>query len=139
MRHGGLLAVVAVTVLGGPALEAQDLDGVVETARRAWLSHDVRSLFATSDTVRLHLPAIAQALSVRPAQAERLVERFLKLAEEQRLLVRGVRRLAPDHAYAEFERRYAVRGTEEVRVETIYLGFRHVDGAWRLREVRVTP
>lgn len=116
-----------------------DLDDVVEAARLAWLSHDVDVLLAGSDTVRLHLPEIAQALSVRPAQAVRLLQTYLKMAREQTCTLRGVRQLAPDHAYAEMERRYVVRGTAEERAETVYIGFRRVDGVWRLREVRVTP
>jgi hypothetical protein len=32
-----------------------------------------------------------------------------------------------------------VRGTEEERGETAFLGFRLLGGQWQLREVRITP
>ena len=44
-----------------------------------------------------------------------------------------------NHAYAEMVRVYAVLGTSDERVETVFLGFRRVDGDWGVREIRVTP
>lgn len=119
------------------AQQPDGLDAAVETARQGWLQHDVGRLLGATDTVRLTLPEVAQALSVRPGQAGRLLERYLKAADEQSLELKSLRRMAPDHAYAELERRYVVRGTEETRVETVYLFFRLAEGEWRLREVRV--
>jgi hypothetical protein len=68
-----------------------------------------------------------------------LLQRYLEQSSERSFNLYEVRRLAPDHAYAEMVRRYVVEGTSEVRKETVYLGFRLLEGRWRLREVRVTP
>ncbi len=135
---------VALTVawlLAGaaPALAQTELDEAVELARAAWLEHDVESLVARSDTVRLRLPGIAVSASLRPEQAARLLDRYLDPSQERSFDLVGVRRLAEDHAYAEIARRYVVRGTEDELEETVFLGFRFLDGGWRLREVRVTP
>lgn len=129
-----------------PVLSAQEarpaqqdgLEAAVGWARDAWMAHDVAGLVARSDTVWLYLPGISSA-SLRPAQAARLLRDYLKTAEELGFTLRDVRRLASDHAYAEMARHYLVRGTSEEREETVFLGYRDVDGAWRLREVRVTP
>jgi hypothetical protein len=82
---------------------------------------------------------VAASASTRPSQAARLLEEYLSAATERDLTLREVRYVQADHAYAEFSRRFAVRGTDDLREETIFLGFRRVDGSWRLREVRVAP
>jgi len=50
-----------------------------------------------------------------------------------------VAHVAADHAYAEFGRRFQVRGTSDRREETVFLGYRQLGGIWRLREVRIAP
>lgn len=133
-----LSAVIAVqpAVLGA---QKSSLTRAVERAQGAWLEHAVAILVASSDTVRLHIPGVVPSASLRPGQAARLLERYLKPAQERTFVLRDVRTLAPDHAYAEVERVYVVRGTTEEREETVFLGFRLVHGKWSLREVRVTP
>jgi len=123
----------------GPVVAQADLSAVVERARGAWLAHDVGALVEGADTVRLHIPGISPSASLKPGQAARLIERYLKPTEELSFDLRNVRELAEDHAYAEVERVYVVKGTDEQRAETVFLGFRRIGGAWRLREVRVTP
>lgn len=132
---GGLA--VALLVPHGAARGQESLDEVVARARSAWLEHRVRDLVAGSDTVRLRIPGVAVSAAVRPSQAARLLAEYLEAAQEQEFAGQGVRYVAEDHAYAEFARRYAVRGTADVRRETVFLGFRRTDGVWRLREVRV--
>ena len=133
----GLL--VALMLVPGGASAQTELDRAVERARGAWLSHDIAALLHGSDTVRLRLREVARAESVRPGQAARLLERYLGWSKESSFRLHKVRRLAPDHAYAEMIRLYVVQGTSEVQKETVYLGFRLLDGRWRLREVRITP
>ncbi len=111
----------------------------VRAAQESWMAHDVDLLVAGSDTVRLHIPGIAPSASLRPGQASRLLDRYLRPTEEVSFELINVRNLAEDHAYAEVQRRYVVRGTTEEREETVFLGFRMIDSVWSLREVRVTP
>lgn len=138
-----LTGLAAAALLAGaapvPARAQTELDEAVELARRAWLEHNVGALVARSDTVRLRLPGIAVSASLQPEQAARLLERYLEPSQERSFDLVGVRRMAEDHAYAEIARRYVVKRTEDELGETVFLGFRFLDGAWRLREVRVTP
>jgi hypothetical protein len=135
-----LVAVLAGLGAGPRPVAAQaNLDQVVATAQEAWLAHEVSDLVSGSDTVRLRIPGIAPSASLRPGQAARLLEQYLKSTEELSFDESGRSELASDHVYAEMQRVYVVKGTDEERTETVLLGFRRVDGKWRLREVRVTP
>jgi hypothetical protein len=132
-------AMMAAAWAQGAAAQTPTLETVVEQARRAWLAHDVRGLVAHSDTVRLRLPGVAASAATRPGQAARLLEEYLSAATEETFTLRELRYVQADHAYAELSRRYSVRGTADVREETVFLGLRQVSGQWRLREVRIAP
>jgi len=133
------LAAVAVLAGAAPASAQTELEDAVRLARTAWLQHDVEALVEHSDTVRLRLPGVGASASLQPEQASRLLARYLEPSQERGFDLVGLRRLADDHAYAEVARRYVVKGTEDELAETVFLGFRFLGGAWRLREVRVTP
>lgn len=139
--RGSMAVLLAAGLARGVAAQEEtgDLSAVVEQARLAWLAHSTRDLVARSDTVRLRLPGVAASAAARPAQAARLLDDYLSGAAEGEFVLRELRYVEDDHAYAEFTRRYAVRGTEDLRDETVFLGFRRVDGRWRLREVRIAP
>jgi len=139
-RTLGILLAAAACMARPGALTAQGTLAVaVAGAAEAWMQHRVRDLIEGSDTVRLRIPGLAASSAVRPGQAVRLLEEYLKEAEELGFSLRGIRHVAADHAYAEFGRRFQVRGTSDVREETVFLGYRQLSGAWRLREVRIAP
>ncbi len=120
------------------ALEGQEsLAGTAERVRRMWVAHDMAGLVASSDTVRVQLPGVARSASLSPAQAARVLLRYVEGAEEVSFDLQAVRSAGPDHGYLEARRRYVVGGTKDERVETVFLGFRVLRGEWRLREVRV--
>ncbi len=121
-----------------PATGQIELEEAVEVARSALFRHDYVSLFASSDTVRLQLPGIGRHQSLQPAHAARFLKEYFYGANEIDFRLRRIRTASEDHAYAQFIRLYVVRGTTDERVETVFLGFRRVEGMWRLREVRVT-
>lgn len=134
------LAFWVVAELGSPVLRRQgSLERAVERAREMWISHDMAGLVAASDTVRLQLPGVGRSVSLSPGQAARLLLRYVEGAEELSFELRRIRSASADHGYAEALRRYLVRGTRDEREETVFLGFRAVQGQWRLREVRVVP
>jgi hypothetical protein len=133
----GALA-LAGWVSPGPLLGQDRLESVVERARLAWAKHDARTLLDRSDTVRLRIPGVADGASVRTGQAVRLLSDYLGNAEEVELALRELRYLDDDHAYAEFGRKFTVRGTTDLRAEAVFFGFLRQGGEWRLREVRVT-
>ena len=134
------LSLAGILQLGvpGSATGQMELEEAVELARSTWLSHDYMGLFASSDTVRLQLPGIGRHQGLQPAHAARFLKEYLAAANEMTFWLRRIRTASEDHAYAQITRRYVVRGTTDERVETVFLGFRRVDGRWRLREVRVT-
>ena len=145
-RRGGLVLVLSIGWAFWPqgvalAQSQQDeaLDHAIETARAAWLEHRVGEFVSGSDTIRLRIPGIAPSASLRPGQAERLLDQYLQPSEELSFDLRDIKMVATDHAYAEINRVYVVQGTSERREETVFLGFRLVDRIWRLREVRVAP
>ena len=135
------IAIVFFMTAIGDGLVCQDgqLMEAVQVAQDAWLQHDMRALVSGSDTVRLHIPDLPPSASLRPGQASRLLDRYLSPTEELSFELLNVRELADDHAYAEVQRVFVVKGTVEERTETVFLGFRRIDGRWSLREVRVTP
>lgn len=139
MRLRAALVGLTLMVAAAP-LEAQnELDRAVDRAREAWLGHQITALLSTSDTVRLDIPGTATSAAMKPGQAARVLDKYLKGAEERGLDLVRLRRLERDHAYAELARVYVIKGTEEERRERVLFGFRQLDGIWRLREVRVTP
>lgn len=140
MKHTRALVAVAALVWPGTVVAQgpTPLERAVDRAREAWLDHDLRGLVRHSDTVRLQLPGVGRSPSVRPSQAARVLGDYLRIAEEVTLRLRRIRAVSDDHAYAELVRIYVVQGTRDERVETIFLGFRRIDGIWGLREVRIT-
>ncbi|MCH6547286.1 MAG: hypothetical protein IH798_02465 [Gemmatimonadetes bacterium] len=125
---------------GAPAaVSAQlDLEEIVELVRTAWLHHDYAELLASSDTVRLQFPEIGRQQGVPPAHAARVLREYLGSADEVSFELQQILTASEDHRYAQLVRKYVVRRTTDERVETVFLGFRRVEGRWRLREVRVT-
>lgn len=138
-RRAPLVGVALVVGLASAAGAQQTLDSAAARARAALLAHDIPALLASSDTVRLQLPGVARSAALTPGQAARLLGRYLAGAEEIAFEVQAIRSASPDHGYAEGRRRYVVRGTADEQEETVFLGFRRVEGQWRLREVRVVP
>lgn len=142
MKTRAWLAVVAGLMMTGipeGAVGQTSLDDVVRRAADAWGQHRTRDLVVGSDTVRLNIPGVAASAAVRPGQATRVLDDYLADAEELAFELVGIRYVAADHAYAEFARRFRVRGTDDGREQTVFLGYRLLGGEWRLREVRVAP
>jgi len=135
-------ALAALALLVGAEAAAQSQDGLeqaADRARQAWMRHDLARLLGESDTVRLQLPGVPRSAALEPGQAARLLTRYMGSAREVELEVVGLRRAAADHGYAETVRRFVIEGTTDERQETVFIGFRFVAGAWRVREVRVVP
>lgn len=141
-RLAGRAARYAVlgVALAAVRLSAQTtLEEAAERARGLWLAHDVSGLVSGSDTIRLQIPGMGFQSALGPAQAARLLDRYLETAREIAFELKGVRLAGPDHGYVEGARRYVVQGTTEEREETVYVGFRQFGARWRVREVRIVP
>jgi hypothetical protein len=142
MARALVLALPLVGLLAGGAPIAasaqMNLEEIVELVRHAWLRHDYEALLASSDTVRLQFPEIGRQQGVPPAHAARVLREYLSSADEVSFELHQILTASEDHRYAQLVRKYVVKRTTDERVETVFLGFRRVEGRWRLREVRVT-
>ena len=136
MKWGGL-ALLLVCAPGALAVQAT-LEAAARQAREAWLAHDPQALVGQSPSIVLQIPGADPSAPLGRAQAVELLRRHFQSAAEQRLTITAVREMESGRGFVELERRYVVRGTSEVRRETVFLGFRRVAGRWGLSELRST-
>jgi hypothetical protein len=120
-------------------LQMDSLLVAAQRAARAWRRHDFAALFTAEGEVRLQLPGTAPTGPLRAAQAAELLRAFAGGATEESAEVAVVRRVDPDRAYVEVERRFTVRGTSAWRSQTVYLGMRWEGSGYRVVEIRVVP
>jgi hypothetical protein len=129
---------VALMLVGitGQAQQRQ-LSQAAEQARRAWRAHDAAALVAGSPRLLIQLPGADPSVALGPAQATALLSDFLAAAQEVETVVRAAREVEPGRGYVELQRRYRVSGTQEVRVQSLLLGYRLLKSGWSLVELRV--
>lgn len=115
------------------------LSEAAERARQAITTHDAQALVGQSSNLVLQIPGADPSSPLARAQAIELLRRYLRPAEERGLDVTAIREVEPGKGFIEITRRYVVSGTTELRRETLYLGYRLLDGEWRLAELRSAP
>lgn len=120
-------------------LAAQDsaLVDTAERARHAWLVHNPAALIAQSPRVLVQLPGADPSVALGPAQAAALLADFLAPSEEVEVLVGAARQVEAARGYVELQRRYRISGTQDVRHQTLLLGYRLGRNGWTLVEFRV--
>jgi hypothetical protein len=128
----GLLAVSGAEAQG-------TLSAAAERAKQALSAHDAQGLVGQSSNVVLQIPGADPSSPLGRPQAVELLRRYLRPAEERGLDVTAIREVEPGKGFIELTRRYVVSGTTEMRHETLYLGYRLLDGEWRLVELRSAP
>ncbi len=116
---------------------ASALGDAAERARTAWLAHDAAGLVAESPRLLVQLPGTDPSVALGPAQAAALLADFLSHASEVEVMVKAAREVEPGRGYVELERRYRIEGTQEVRVQSLLLGYKGGRGGWVLVELRV--
>lgn len=147
-RRFGLLLLLLLPVARPAAGQAQARAGTVGpdtatlaaaagTARAAWVEHAAARLVADAPRVVVQLPGADPSTALGREQAAALLDDYLSGATEVDVAMRAAREVEPGRGYVELERRFRVAGTQEVRVQTILLGYRLVRGSWRLVELRV--
>jgi hypothetical protein len=126
-------------VLPLTALDAQErgLAQAADQARKAWLTHDAAGLVSHSPRLVLQLPGADPSDALGPAQSAALISNFLTQAQEVEIVVRAAREVEPGRGYVELQRRYRVAGTQDVRVQSLLLGYRREASGWSLVELRV--
>jgi len=132
-----VLAVVALMAFPVTAMAQQGLEQAANRARRAWLSHSPAALVANSPRLLIQLPGADPSVALGPAQAAVLLADFLGPAQEVEIVVKAAREVEPGRGYVELQRRYRVRGTQDIRIQVLLLGYRLERGGWSLVELRV--
>jgi hypothetical protein len=92
---------------------------------------------ADSPRLLMQLPGTDPSVALGPAQAAALLEDFLSQASEVETTVRAAREVEPGRGYVELERKYRIDGTQEVRSQSLLLGYRQGREGWVLVELRV--
>jgi hypothetical protein len=125
----------AVTVAQGQ----RTLSEAAERAKQAWSGHDPQALVGRSSSLVLQIRGADPSSPLGRSQAIELLRRYFRPAEERGLDVTAIREVEPGKGFVELTRRYVVAGTAELRREMLYLGYRLLDGEWRLVELRSAP
>jgi hypothetical protein len=136
LRH--LLILLAVIVAPIAATGQQKaLTEAAEEARAAWFAHDARGLVADAPRLLVQLPGADPSIALGPAQAAALLRDFMVQGQEVETVVRAAKEVEPGRGYVELLRRYRIAGTEDVRIQSLLLGYRLLSTGWRLVELRV--
>jgi hypothetical protein len=136
LRH--LLILLAVIVAPIAATGQQNaLTEAAEEARAAWFAHDARGLVADAPRLLVQLPGADPSIALGPAQAAALLKDFMVQGQEVETVVRAAKEVEPGRGYVELLRRYRIGGTEDVRTQSLLLGYRLLRTGWRLVELRV--
>ena len=117
--------------------QAAALAASAQQARAAWFAHDAAGLVAESPRLLMQLPGADPSAALGPAQAAALLADFLAPAQEVETVVRAAREVEPGRGYVELQRRYRVTGTQEIRTQSLLLGYRLSRTGWSLVELRV--
>jgi hypothetical protein len=135
--HRVLMVVMLIALPASGEAQGSDLREAAERARRAWVGHDAAALVAESPRLLIQLPGAEPSVALGPDQAAALLANFQASSQEVETLVRAARQVGPRRGYVELERKYRVAGTQNVRVQTLLLGYRRLDSGWALVEFRV--
>ena len=137
MRRFLIAAALALVVTTGHAQATPTLAAAAEQARRAWFAHDAAAMVAGSPKLVVQLPGANPSAALEPAQAAALIADYLAPAQEVETVVSAAREVEGGRGYVELRRRYRVAGTQEVRVQSLLLGYRQGPTGWQLVELRV--
>jgi hypothetical protein len=113
------------------------LADAAEQARQAWFAHDARGLVADAPRLVVQLPGADPSIALGPAQAAALLADFMVQGQEVETVVRAAREVEPGRGYVELRRSYRIAGTQDVRTQSLLLGYRLLRTGWRLVELRV--
>jgi hypothetical protein len=104
------------------------------------MDHGVDQLLASSSRVLIQLPGTNPSAAVGRSQAAALLRDYLVRFEEVAVEVRSTREAEGEGGmgYVELGRRYRVPGTQEVRSQTLLLGYRREGAVWALAELRIS-
>ncbi|MGH7699550.1 MAG: hypothetical protein ACREMJ_03385 [Gemmatimonadales bacterium] len=129
----------AIALWAAPLAGQATLADAAREARAGWLAHDAEAVVGEGSRVVLQIPGADPSAAVSRAQAMALLARYLRPAVERAMEIVTIREVEDGRGFVEFDRRYVIAGTADVRRETLFLGFRRVGGRWVLVELRRAP
>jgi hypothetical protein len=134
----GIVMGLALLLASSPG-RAQELrlEDAAARAREAWMAHNAVALVAESPSLLVQLPGADPSVALGPDQAAALLRDFLAQAQEVECEVRAAREVEPGRGYVELRRSYRIAGTQDVRVQSLLLGYRQGKAGWVLVELRV--
>jgi hypothetical protein len=132
-----LLICLLLLLPAGAVAQQPGLASAAEQARRAWYTHDAKGLVAESPRLLVQLPGADPSVALGPEQAAALLRDFMVQGEEVTTEVRAAREVETGRGYVELQRRYRVAGTQDVRQQSLLLGYKLGRAGWRLVELRV--
>jgi hypothetical protein len=139
MRTSRLWLSLSLLAFPLPAAAQATLSDAAARAQAAWSVHDAAGLVGQSSSLILQIPGADPSSPLGRPQAIELLRRYLRPAEERGLDVTAIREVEAGKGFVELTRRYVVAGTTELRHETLFLGYRLLNGEWRLVELRSAP
>jgi len=117
--------------------QQMQLTRAAESARQAWFDHDARALVTDAPRLLVQLPGADPSIALGPAQAAALLTDFMVQGEEVETVVRAAKEVEPGRGYVELLRSYRIAGTQDVRTQSLLLGYRLLSTGWRLVELRI--
>lgn len=117
--------------------QQMELDAAAESARQAWFEHNPRALVADAPRLLVQLPGADPSVALGPDQAAALLTDFMVQGQEVETVVRAAKEVEPGRGYVELQRRYRIAGTQDVRTQSLLLGYRLLRTGWRLVELRI--
>lgn len=145
MRPAPIGVLALLTGIAGPVAAqrppaSRDALAIVgESARSAWTERDFARLFAGGTHVQLRLPGADPSAGVGEAQAVSLLRDYVRGTTDLTVELVSDREVGTGRAFVDLRRRYRLDGTQEERVESVFLGYRRVGTGWRLVDLRVLP
>ena len=117
--------------------QQMQLSEAAESAREAWFEHDAGALVADAPRLLVQPPGADPSIALGPAQAAALLTDFMVQGQEVETLVRAAKEVEPGRGYVELQRHYRIAGTQDVRTQSLLLGYRLLKTGWRLVELRI--
>lgn len=132
-----LIALIVLLAPSSAPAQQTPLSEAAESARQAWLQHDARALVADAPRLLVQLPGADPSVALGPAQAAALLTDYMVQGQEVEIAVMAAKEVEPGRGYVELRRRYRIAGTQDVRTQSLLLGYRLITSGWRLVELRI--
>ncbi len=137
MRAGLSWLVLALALPLRAGAQTPSLRPAAEAARQHWLHQDPEQLVQGSQGLRLQLPGADPSGTLDRRQAAALLRDFVQNTEEVGVDIQDARQVGDDRGFVELLRHYRVKGTQEIKEQSLFLSYAREGEGWMLTELRV--